>query len=296
VVSVSAQEQVVPVEPVVVVDPTQVLPTPEELEGHIKRWKDVRDQQTDEGLKKQAGEIVSVYEQAREQLLELQKQEKIVSEFQDARKNAPDRLTAVKEQLDKVKAEQAAKPSEGVPVDLTQARSILLKLTAQVLQRKLDSYSEEILSYDARGELLTVRRELAARQLSYTEKLAVLWREVLNKRRRLEAEKTAQQAQQASEEAAQAHPLIQKLAQENAQLAELRIGSKGLVNLNVRLTGRVKEIEKQLSDMNVVFATLQDKVKIAGLTDVMGVVLLSKKNSLPDFIWRSQIISFYYSE
>ena len=82
--------------------------------------------------------------------------------------------------------------------------------------------------------------------------------------------------------AAQSHPTIRKLAEENTRLAELRTGPKGLVATNATKVAELKDIDEQLAKLNKEFEGVKDKVKAAGLTDVIGVILLSKRGSLPD--------------
>ena len=200
----------------------------------------------------------------------------------ERRTEIPQASVRVKEQLENVRKELGAKPGAEVSAELAQAQRTLLLLTERALGKELESYQEEILSYDARGNLLQVRRDLAARQTAYYDKLVKLWREVREQRRKVKAEEDAARALQARREAAQSHPTIRKLAEENSRLAELRTGSRGLVALNAARAKEKEKIGRQLADLESDFASVKEKVKVAGLTDVIGVILLSKRNDLAD--------------
>ncbi len=343
-----AQQQPVS-EPTFVREPSQSAPTIEELDSRIKQFKESKDQQTQEDQKKQFGNLIDIYDKAKAQLQEEQKYGVSMAEFQEARKQAPERLAAIKsqleqmpaepnisedysgwslaqieqlfaqtkaelesarknaadreldaksrterraeipqvtiqakEELDKVRKELGVIPALSESSELKEAKRIGLLCTEKALQRKIDSYAEETASYDARGDLLAARRSLAARQTSYYEKLLKLWQEVLDKKRTSEAERAAEDAREASVAAAQAHPAIRQLAEENARLAELRTGPQGLVSVITARATYQKQIDKQLVVIASEFESVKGKVKAAGLTDVIGVIMLAKRNDIPD--------------
>ena len=326
-----------------------VLPSMEEIEAQIKQNKDAKEQQAGEDQKKNFDNLIDIYEKAKSKYIEVQKYEASIAEFQNARKQAPERLLAVraeleqipveakieenysewtlvqieqhvaqkeaeltnaknnvaereseakqrstrrtevpqataqaKEKLENIKKELGVKSAAEVPQEIVKAKRILLLLTEKSLQKEIESYTEEILSYDARGDLLGARRDLAVRRVSQYEKLLKQWQELLNKRRKTEAEQAAEKARQAKRDAAQSHPLIRKLAEENARLAELRTGPKGLVATNAAKAADLKIIDNQLTELDKEFNSVKDKVEAAGLTDVIGVILLGKRGSLPD--------------
>jgi len=198
------------------------------------------------------------------------------------RTEIPQATAQTKGYLENIKKELGIKPAPDVPQEIVKAKRALLLLTEKSLQKEIESYTEEILSYDARGSLLAARKDLAVRQVTQYEKLLKQWQDILNKRRKSEAEMTAEKARQAKREAAQAHPIIRKLAEENTQLAELRAGPRGLIAINAKQTNEIKIIDKQLTELSSEFDRVKDKVKTAGFSDVIGVILLGKRNELPD--------------
>jgi len=325
------------------------LPTTEELDGRIKQIKEQRDQQPSDEQKKSFEVLLDIYSQANSKLGEIQKFEASIAEYRKARLEAPDRLTAVreqiaqipeqprieedftnwspeqieqqlarvgadlanarkavadrdaevksrtdrrtvipeasaraKEQLKVITEQPVTKPVAEESAEMSKARRILLLTTQKALETELKLYDEEIMSYDARKDLLPARRDLAVLQESYYAKLVKQWQDILDRRRKVEAEKTAKLAQKIKQEAAQAHPKIQELAAENAKLAELRSGPQGLVAINSAKAAWLKKIEKDAADLDSDFNRVKEKVKTAGLTDVIGVILLKKRDALPD--------------
>jgi len=68
----------------------------------------------------------------------------------------------------------------------------------QAIEAEIQSYDEELLSYDERSDLLAAEREQAARRLAQAEQHSRLWQEAVNDRRRIEAERDARAAQDAA--------------------------------------------------------------------------------------------------
>ncbi|MFC1782345.1 mechanosensitive ion channel domain-containing protein, partial [Planctomycetota bacterium] len=320
-----------------------------EIESRIKQLTADREKQQDEEQIKQLDVLIGKYQQAREQLNQLNNYQAALDGFKDARTQAPKRLDEIQDQikeipaeikidqpyqewsltqteqqhaqllieLDKAKKEAAArendaktrtqrrteipqeiaqaqeklteikgqlsvKPPEQTSPELIEANRILLLLTQGAQQKRIEANNEEILSYDARGDLLTARRNLAARQAAYNEKLTQQWQVILDQKRKQQAEQAAEQARQARRIAAQAHPIIQKLANRNVELAELRTGQEGLGNRILLRDQYLKKIQTQLDELKKDFDSIKQQIDAVGLTNVFGVMLLSKRSQLPD--------------
>ena len=333
----------------VITGPMDQLPTLEELDTKIKQLKDAQEKQQDPEQIKQLNVLIGIYEQARVQLNNTNKNQTLIDEFRNLRISAPERLITIKEQiqgipsevktqepyedwsltqveqqytqmqvalekakkdmserendakrrterrteisketaqaneqLQEIKRQLNAKPEEQAAPELLQARRTLLLLTEKAWQKKFESNTEEILSYDVRGDLLAARRDLAARQVAYYEALVKQWQGILDQKRKQEADRAAEQARQARRIAAQAHPAIRELADENAQLAELRTGPKGLVARIAQQAQYLKQIQNQAKNLEDDFNSIKNKIDAAGLTNVVGVILLNKRNELPD--------------
>ena len=68
-----------------------VLPSLEELDAQIKELNEAKDQQADEDQKKELEDLLEIYETASRKLHEIINYETSIVEFQDIRKQAPER-------------------------------------------------------------------------------------------------------------------------------------------------------------------------------------------------------------
>jgi potassium efflux system protein len=162
-----------------------------------------------------------------------------------------------------------------------------LALTAVHLAKKLTLENErgaweaEIASYDARTELLTARRDDAARNANRAEQIAKAWREIVITKRGEEAEAAAREARLAMLESLQQHAAIRKLADENANLAERRSG-KGLAGKIKQVNAQHERIAALRSEITSDLASLEKKIDTVGLIDAIGILLRRKRETLPD--------------
>jgi potassium efflux system protein len=175
--------------------------------------------------------------------------------------------------------ELLSSPEEGP--ELKKAKVTVLFARRTALENEILSYQKEIESYDARRELLTARRDWAARKVSQAEQEFKAWQEIVNERRRIEAVSAAKAAEEARKEAALAHPLMRKLGEENAKWAERRA--------NERLADKIEETARQLEDITKTLARLSSdyhgattKIETVGLTPAMGMLLRKQQAELPD--------------
>ena len=125
---------------------------------------------------------------------------------------AKERATKLGEQL------QSPPPSDENPA-MNTARRMVLVARRRTAEQEIVCCETEQRAYEARTELLPLHRDLLARQVALAEQEIKQWQEFVNQRRQQEAE---QQAQQAAWEAGQAHPAVQGLVKENAELAAMR--------------------------------------------------------------------------
>ncbi|MDH4242062.1 MAG: hypothetical protein OEW48_21075, partial [Phycisphaerae bacterium] len=120
----------------------------------------------------------------------------------------PEETGTVKKTLDDVKSKLATGASEGQTVEMTQANRALLLAQQRACESQIATNTEELLFYEAAGDLLTVRRDLAARQLAVAEKTVEFWQQKVNDLRQKEAEAAKQEAIRARDETRYAHPAI----------------------------------------------------------------------------------------
>jgi potassium efflux system protein len=153
-------------------------------------------------------------------------------------------------------------------------------LLAEKLARRaeVDSLQKEALADGATAELLPLERDQAARDQSREEKSLKQLRQLVDRRRQEEAERSARQAEAALVDAAGAHPSVRAVAARNAQLADRR---KSLAS---ELTAKSRHFEAEwlASEMALKpFANLREKDQWSDVAN-RGVLLHKHIKMLPN--------------
>jgi potassium-dependent mechanosensitive channel len=163
---------------------------------------------------------------------------------------------------------------------LTRANMYHVQAQMQAMKAKVLGLIEEQLFYNAAGNLLAMRRDMAAKQLENAQKTVSFWQEKTSQARKIAAEKASKEAIAAERVAQSAHPILQQAAEQNSSLAKKQ--TQIVEKIEQASQYRTGIIEK-LSRLQVDYRELQEDIEIAGkVTDVMGLVLLTKRNSMPD--------------
>ena len=163
--------------------------------------------------------------------------------------------------------------------ELAAAERALLQAQGEAIRQELDAYQKELASYDAERDLLTVRGDLAARQGSQAEKRVKELQAAVDGKREEEADRAAREADAA---AARAHPALREVAEENAMLANQRIGPDGLATKIPGVTMRLDDVKAALARLQQDFKSLLEKEKAVGRTATFGVLLRKQRAELPD--------------
>lgn len=225
-----------------------------------------------------------------EQLLETRETElarlraQLVAQEAEPQRRADQRVASTKlleslaAQLVEVEHELAAPLTDEVHPEVFAAAKALAtarkdSLTAQ--QRELEA---ELRRYNATNANLPLRRDLAARRASQAAQEVQALQELLNEKRREDADRQAKLARQ---NAAKAHPAVRRIAEENALLAERRTGADGLAS-RIEATLRAQDaVRGQLKKLETAFSDVKEKVDLVGLTDANGAVLRKQRQLLP---------------
>jgi len=195
------------------------------------------------------------------------------------RTEIPREIASAKEQIEKIKSQLDLPGAGQETAELSQGRKILLQISQKSWEKKIDFLQVEMLSYDARGDLLAARRELAARKVGQSEKLVQFWQKAVNQEKKLKAEQTVQQARQAAQAAVHDDPVIKQITKVNSELAQ---SQSSLVDKITKIAQQLLNKKKELNYVTEDFARDKERVRVAGLTDVIGLLLLGKRNDLPD--------------
>ncbi|MEZ6187096.1 MAG: mechanosensitive ion channel [Planctomycetota bacterium] len=186
---------------------------------------------------------------------------------------------AARAELMRLQTELAGEP----PVQRTDSAALARRLERVAHLREvralIELHEAELSSYSARLELLPARRDLAQRRLSEATKRLEAWQDLLNEKRKREAEAEANAAREAAREAAKNFTQLKTFAQANTELASARADlADALVTAGTRLVKRRAE----LSRLRTQFHGIRRKLKVAGLTNAMGQVLRRQYLDLPD--------------
>jgi potassium efflux system protein len=186
-----------------------------------------------------------------------------------------DMSAAAKKRVEEVNKRLAAISEPEEPPPVTAAKRVLFKAQTRNAEREIEAYERELLSYEARSDLLRLRRDLAARQLSEQQKKAAVWREAVNRRRQFESTKQASEARLAE---TRSHPAVRDLAETNTSLAERRSALSTLIE---RATRERVAMGDKLSELKAKHKSVVEREEVAGLTKVLGILLRKHRAELP---------------
>jgi potassium efflux system protein len=195
----------------------------------------------------------------------------------ERRTTIPQESSNAEQKLEEVKIRLAAPAPEGQATELTQANRTLLLAQQRALQSQIAADAEELLSYDATGDLLAAQRDLAARQQAAAEKVVDFWQQEVDDLRQRQAEAAQREAIRAKEETK--YDQIKSIAEENAKLAKVQAE---LVAKVQSITQYSEDIDAKLAAVKASFDDVRAKVETAGrVTDAMGMILLGQREKLP---------------
>ena len=147
------------------------------------------------------------------------------------------------------------------------------------LRSEVVKLDQELLSLPMRRELLEAQLEetlySAQRITDRVRRLEML----ASQQGRAEAEEAETAARAAVYDAAGKHPLVQELAGQNAQLT----GEISTLATDLKKTSAADDaIFSEAKRTEEVFRSAREKLEVAGLTEVLGEVLLQQRKALPD--------------
>jgi potassium efflux system protein len=198
----------------------------------------------------------------------------------ERRTKVPEEVNTAKQRLEEIKQKLASIGALEQQTELDQANRTLLQLEQSVVQSRVDTVTQELLFYDATNDLLAAQRDLAARQSATAEKVVTFWQEQVTALRERAAQAAKDEALRAQQETKSAHPAVQEIAAENARLAQAQADLLAKVQ---ETTKYAEAINARLESVRKDFGEARDQIKTVGrVTDAMGVLLLGKRDKLPN--------------
>ncbi len=199
----------------------------------------------------------------------------------DRRAELPGITTAANQRLEEATRELSALTEDTELPEALTARRTALRARKWAFEHEIRSCEAEIASYDARGELLTARRDKASREIARLESLAGAWQVAVGERRRSEAAAATEAAEKARRAAARSHPVVRRIAEENTGWAERR-AADALADKIQQAASQHESTTKALNGLSSDYASIKSKVKAAGLTHAMGLLLRRQQEVLPN--------------
>lgn len=203
----------------------------------------------------------------------------------ERRKLIPESQKAARQRLTEAVTQLNTLASSTEPAELVEAKRTVQRARIQSIEQELQSYVDELQSYDARGRLLTARLDLLTRQKRTAEGVADAWRLLVSERRKEEAKRAEAESREALLQAVRAPQQIRdevkRVAQENVDIASALTGSDGILRRFERAQQELEQTESRLSTLESDFTSVQVRVKAAGNSEAIAVLLRTKRASLP---------------
>lgn len=163
--------------------------------------------------------------------------------------------------------------------ELARARQTLHEAEIAALQAQLDTLNQEQLSHGIRAEINTARRRLAESRLARATARVGALEQLLLDKRQAELRRILDDATEARRGAADAHPLIRRLASDNTDysraLSEVLDGQAQAVRERAEYSERRQGIAAE-------FERARQRVQIAGASSSLGRILVDQRRRLPE--------------
>ncbi len=223
-------------------------------------------------LEQRLAEAERVKEAAEAELAEL-KSEK--ARRGERRLALPNLLVDARSRLEDL-TKKSAEPGAGVTAALAQAQQTLQTAQRQASQLEISAYEEELLSYEARGDLLQARMDVADRRVAAVTEAVGALGPIVEQRR---AEDAAAAVREAEREAEQAHPALRDLTRQNLELTKNQATLTESIDAGRK---RTAEKEELLGRLETERKRIEERVNAAGLTHAIGQFLRKQRADLPN--------------
>ncbi len=189
------------------------------------------------------------------------------------------RLTEAQEQQEDIAAQIKLPPPANVGPVTAEARRWALETGADALSTEIKRLDRELLSQPIRVDLLKAKRDKAAASVEWVGNRAKILEELVNRRRQAEAEQARAEAKASRREAQGKHPLVVRLAEQNAVLSEELAQMASRMNA---LAEQEEQADKLARQIETQFKSAKDTIAIGGLSQELGQMLQRQRQSLPD--------------
>ncbi|MEM1202997.1 MAG: mechanosensitive ion channel domain-containing protein [Acidobacteriota bacterium] len=193
-----------------------------------------------------------------------------------------DRPPEIRERLAELRAiREESIPEEPVTGEvqaLGDARRLAAQLEGEARGSESRSLEQELLSHGVRLNLIGAQRDDAARERVEMRRRVDVLQTAVNGRRQLQADQAQEAAALAELAAADEHPAVRALAEENAGLTRELPAVASEIQ---RATGRLYQIESEAKGIEQNLAGALKRLELGGVNQVLGRLLVEQQQNLP---------------
>jgi len=201
----------------------------------------------------------------------------------ERRRRLPELLAIARERL----KDLAEEPPPQVEDPLLQPIAAeISRLRVQALEAEIEAYTQELSSYDVRGNLLSKRRDRATLRISYYEELARRLRDEKHRLERAEVEAAAASAERLLNSLTAVPPGVREtlveINQRNEALASVWTSEGGLSDQIRDVSEKLARAEERVAEVQGELTRLAARVEAVGLADSVGALLRRHRADAPD--------------
>jgi potassium efflux system protein len=201
-----------------------------------------------------------------------------LSSESDRPARARNRISEIKLRLEQLAAADKETLPEPEMPRLAEARSLSLEAEKYALDTEIQMLDQELLSHQARNELLQAQRDYNASSLERIQQRVSLLESLLSSRRVAEAEQAKTEAQAAERELEGKHPLLQELASQNTELGQKISRFAQVLDEVSAEDDMARQQARKVADD---YRKTRQRLEIAGLSEELGEVMLRHRRLLP---------------
>ncbi len=190
------------------------------------------------------------------------------------------RLAEAKQQQEEVVAALGLPPEAEEGPALSQAKRWELETRYAALSTEIKMLDQELISQSMRLDLLEAKRDQAVASIAWIGARTQVLSELVNRKRRREAEQATVDAEEAQRETAGLDPLLVHLAERNAALTDELNAMAGRLDTLDRQQAQAEQLAQRIA---ADYRDTETTLASGGMTSGLGRLLLKHRESLPDF-------------
>ena len=188
------------------------------------------------------------------------------------------RIADLRSSRDELAAAMNTSPPPGEQQALTDARMLNMELRRIAQAAEINMLEQELVSHSVRLELMKARLDVAQRARLQSQRRVELLRAHVNERRQTAASLAQQTAEVIELAAANKHPVVRALAEDNAGI------TRELPTLAARIEGastQLDQINADTRDLEQRLERSRQRLDVGGLSRAIGLLLVEESRSLP---------------